>query len=373
MTRLLLVGGGHAHAQVLRHWAQAPLPGVALVVVSPTALAPYSGMVPGWLAGRCDTAAICLDIRALTRAAGGQFIKGELQALSADGHQVQLTDGRTLGCDWLSLNVGATLAPPPGLAAPVLALRPLATLLAAWPAQLAALRARPAGQPLHIAAVGGGAAGVESLLAVLARLRADQPGRPLAGTLASRSTVLLPGLAAGAARCASAALQAAGVRLCLGCDGLPSGGPAPDLVLWATGAQAHAWQRDAQRRGGLAVDEAGFLRIGADLRSISHPQVFAVGDCAAWAPPLPKAGVYAVRMGPVLAHNLRAALTGAALQPYRPQRHALALLATGDGRAIAARGRWWAEGRWLGRWKDHIDRRFVRGFAVARAEAPGAP
>ena len=97
---------------------------------------------------------------------------------------------------------------------------------------------------------------------------------------------------------------------------------------------------------------------------MSHPEVFAVGDCAAWEPPLPKAGVYAVRMGPVLTHNLRAALEGRALRSYSPQSKFLALLATGDGRAIASRGRWSAEGRWLWRWKDHIDRSFLRGFAT---------
>mgnify|MGYP003437930700 FL=1 len=97
---------------------------------------------------------------------------------------------------------------------------------------------------------------------------------------------------------------------------------------------------------------------------VSHPQLLAVGDCAAWASPLPKAGVYAVRMGPVLAHNLRAALEGRPLQAYEPQTRTLALLATADGRAIASRGRWSLQGRWLWHWKDHIDRSFLRRFEV---------
>ncbi len=100
------------------------------------------------------------------------------------------------------------------------------------------------------------------------------------------------------------------------------------------------------------------------MRSISHPEVFAVGDCAEWAPPLPKAGVYAVRMGPVLAHNLHATLGGRALRSYAPQPRFLALLATADGRAIASRGRWSAEGHCMWRLKDHIDRGFVRSFEV---------
>ena len=144
-------------------------------------------------------------------------------------------------------------------------------------------------------------------------------------------------------------------------------------MLWATGAEAHAWQLDPARRGPLAVSERGFVRIDAQLRSVSHPQVFAVGDCAEWAEPLPKAGVYAVRMGPVLAHNLRAALGQGSMMAYRPQRDFLALLATADGRAIASRGPFGASGRWAWRWKDRIDRGFLRRFAQASRTTPDEP
>jgi len=127
----------------------------------------------------------------------------------------------------------------------------------------------------------------------------------------------------------------------------------------------------------LAVSERGFVHVDAQLRSLSHPEVFAVGDCAEWATPLPKAGVYAVRMGPVLAHNLRAALGYGELQAYRPQSRFLVLLSTSDGRAIASRGALGAQGRWAWRWKDHIDRRFVDRFAFgdkpARADDLEAP
>jgi NADH dehydrogenase FAD-containing subunit len=114
------------------------------------------------------------------------------------------------------------------------------------------------------------------------------------------------------------------------------------------------------------VDAQGFVRIDAQLRSVSHPDIFASGDCASWAGAgLPKAGVHAVRMGPVLAANLRAALQGdaGALRTHRPQQHFLALLATADGRAIASRGPFGASGAWAWRWKDRIDRRFLAQFA----------
>jgi pyridine nucleotide-disulfide oxidoreductase family protein len=369
MKQLVLMGAGHAHAQVLLDWARAPVPGVQVVVVSPQALAPYSGMVPGWLAGSYRFDEIVIDFPALCAAAGARWVATELQSLDAPRRRVHLGNGEELPYDLLSLNVGSTLDEPACPGATVLPLRPLSALRTRYEALLQAWAdgaAPAAGRPFHITAVGGGAAGFESLLAVQARLRSLQPGREISTRLLSRGTQLLPGIAPAARRAAWAALQRTGVQVQLG-QGWPLDEAAPrtDLLLWATGAQAQAWQRDPQRRGALAVDEAGFVRVDSMLRSVSHPQVLAVGDCAAWAQPLPKAGVYAVRMGPVLTQNLRAALGQGEPRRYSPQHHFLALLATADGRAIASRGRFGLEGRWAWRWKDRIDRAFLRRFAPA--------
>src|SRR5574343_1949366 len=165
----------------------------------------------------------------------------------------------------------------------------------------------------------------------------------------------------------------ANVTVQLGTAWCDAKGRDSDLVLWATGAQANAWQRDPDRRGSLAASAEGFVLIDTSLRSVSHPRIFAAGDCAQWHTPLPKAGVYAVRMGPVLTHNLRAALTGAALQPYTPQSTFLSLLSTADGSAIASRGRFSLSGRWAWLWKDRIDRRFVRRFASANTRPVPVP
>jgi pyridine nucleotide-disulfide oxidoreductase family protein len=363
MTRLLLIGAGHAHAQVLLEWARAPVPGVELTLVSPQAEAPYSGMVPGWLAGVYRYDEICIHFAPLARAAGADCVADELASVDTDKRSVTLTSGRTLPYDLLSLNVGSTLTPPTELDVPVLALRPLADLRDRWHALLQRWKDEGATTPATVTMVGGGAAGVESMLAALARLRALQPQRRLSGRLVARSTTLLEGLAPGAARRAERALQRAGVTLRLGSDFGARDAKSSDLVLWATGAEAHAWQRDAERRGTLSVNELGLIQIDEQLRSTSHPNIFAAGDCVAWRPPLPKAGVFAVRMGPVLAHNLRVAALGAgSARAYSPQRDFLVLLGTADGRAIASRGRLSAEGRCLWRWKDHIDRSFLRRY-----------
>ncbi len=369
MKRLVLAGAGHAHALMLRDWARAPLAGVELVVVSPQPLAPYSGMVPGWLAGAYRDAQIAVDFPALCAAAGARWVADPVAALDPQARRIVLGQGAVLDYDLLSLNLGSTLRPPALPQAVVLSMRPLSALSKAWDRLLDAVRDDPSREPLRVTAVGGGAAGFESLLAVRARLRGLRPDRPVQSRLVSRGEALLPGLSAPARRAALRTLQRAGVELLLGTawqDALARPG---EIVLWAAGAQAHDWLRDPQRRGGLDADAEGFVRIDARLRSLSHPEVFAAGDCAGWThggePALPKAGVYAVRMAPVLSHNLRASLEGDALRAYVPQRHHLVLLATGDGRAIASRGSWGASGRWVWWWKDRIDRGFVERFRQA--------
>ncbi len=370
MKRLVLVGAGHAHAQVLKDWIASPLRDVDLVLVSPSALAPYSGMVPGWLAGHYRFEDICIDFAALAASAQARFLIDELVALEPQHQRLQLRSGLVLDYDVLSLNVGSTLLPPTAPAGVrMLALRPLAELRHAWEAMLAETTQPGAEQVGHVTAVGGGAAGVEALLATLACFRKRHPHRHIRGHLVSTGAALLPSVSRGAVSRATAALKAAGVTAQLSASFDDTERHPGELVLWATGAQAHAWQRDC----GLAVSAPGFIRVDRWLRSLSHPQVHAVGDCAEWAEPLPKAGVYAVRMGSVLSSNLRAALGDGALAAFHPQRRFLSLLSTFDGRAIASWGCWSANGRWVLRWKDRIDRAFLKRFALAASHAPREP
>ncbi len=366
--RLLLLGAGHSHAQVLKDLAERPLRDVEAVLVAPARLSPYSGMVPGWLAGLYRFDEICIDFASLADAAAVAFCAGEVGRLDADRQTATLTGGETIAYDVLSINVGSTLVPPASPAshafdrATVLAMRPISALHRRWIETLESIAARRDDRPLTVAAIGGGAAGVESLLAALTRLRTLLPGRDVRGSLVTTSSTLLPGLAPSARRRAQRALLHAGVSIRLDTPYEDALARSSDLLLWATGAQAHPWQSTS----GLAVSGAGFIRVDPCLRSLSHRNVFAAGDCVDWpAGPLPKAGVFAVRMGPVLSRNLRAMLgSGAGTEPYRPQRRFLALLSTADGKAIASWGSWSAEGRWVWHWKDRIDRSFVGRFST---------
>jgi pyridine nucleotide-disulfide oxidoreductase family protein len=358
VKRLVLIGAGHAHVQVLHHWIAAPLPNVELVLVSPSRLAPYSGMVPGWLQGVYGFDEISIDAAALANAAGARFIEDEVTAIEPGEQWLRLRHHEAVRYDVAALNIGSTLYPPPGMRGQLLSMRPLGDLCASWDALLAGLDPREQGSRRLIAA-GAGPAGVESLLAVMARLRRVQPRMRVEGLLVTKDPHILPTHASTVRRAVDHALRSAGASVMTRVDAASIETRDTDIVLWATGAQAHRWPADS----GLGVDAQGFVRIDNTLRSPLDPTVFAAGDCAAWPTPLPKAGVIPVRQGPVLSHNLRAALTGGAMSTYAPQRRHLALLSTGDGRAIASWGPWSASGRWVWRWKDRIDRKFVRRFS----------
>lgn len=368
MKRLVLVGAGHAHARVLLEFAQRGVANLEVLLVSPAARAPYSGMVPGWLAGHYRWDECCIDFAHLCGRAGASLRIDTATAIDAARSEVRLASGDRLAYDWLSLDIGSTLAPPVSQRMTVLPMRPLAALYARWQALRETVHKLEAGAVYRVLMVGGGAAGVESVLAAQRQLTQWASQVRFQFTLATQGDTILPGLAAGAARRLDEHLADRSITTVNGFSAerleqdavISSAAHAlhADAVLWATGAQAYAWPADS----GLATDVRGFIRIDAALRSISHQNIFAAGDCAVGQPPLPKAGVYAVRMGPILAHNLRAAVHGEPLQPYEPQRRFLVLIGTGGAHAVAAWGPLSWQGAWVWRWKQRIDRRFVAGY-----------
>lgn len=378
--KLVLVGAGHAHAQVLLTLIEQPVAGLEIVLVSPCSKAPYSGMVPAWLAGEYDWEACCIDFNSLCQRAGARLVMQNVTGIDLHGKQALLENGVRVGYDWLSINIGSTLHLPftessTGDIAQIVPMRPLTALCAHWQDVIDTVTRLLPGDRCRVLIVGGGAAGIESILSAHYRLNQLSPGIDFQFTLATQGQVLVPGLSARAGRILRVALRHRDIavrtgflahRIDAGAVISKDGESIPaDVILWATGAQAFSWPRES----GLAADERGFIRIDAMLRSVSHPEVFAAGDCAAWNKPLPKAGVYAVRMAPVLAHNLRAVIEGNALQLYRPQRRYLVLVGTGDPNAVASWGRLGWQGAWVHAWKKKIDRRFLARYNATAVDA----
>lgn len=327
----------------------------------------YSGMVPGVLAGSYQAEQARLRPPRLAAAAGAGYVRARAVRVDAGRRVVHLADGREIRYDLLSPDVGSAMAgvDVPGVREHALCAKPMRSALTV-PGRVAAVRARNGGRPVRVVIVGGGAAGTEISLCVSGRYaRSD-----VRLTVIESGWELLAEHPAANRRRATALLGARGVEIRTDTRVAevtaafvrtePGERIACDLVLWATGPAAPA----LVSASGLPSDDAGYLRVSRSLRVEGWPEVFAAGDCVSMRdrPWVAKAGVYAVREGPVLAANLARHLRSEPLREYEPQCDWLSLLNTGDGRALLARGGVSLRGRpvwWL---KDRIDRRFVRRF-----------
>jgi selenide, water dikinase len=367
---IVLVGGGHSHVGVLRYFAMHPQPGVRLTVVCTDAHTPYSGMLPGYVAGHYSYDEVHIDLCRLSAAIGARFIQAEVTGLDRTARTVLLRDRPALRYDLVSINTGSTpQTQVTGAATYSVPVKPITGFNERWLALLA--RAPSHTKTLRIAVVGGGAGGVELCLAMQHRLKQVVPSSTALQFTLFTSDELLPTHNPGVRRRFATVLAQRGVQVHthtevteVQADRLRTARGDwfdADEVLWVTQARGGAWLEST----GLALDAQGCIRVNAHLQSMTDPRVFAAGDVASLEhQPLEKAGVFAVRMGMPLARNLQRALQQQALIPYRPQRRWLALISTGDQYAIASRGALGFAGRWVWRWKDQIDRRFMRRFSA---------
>jgi selenide,water dikinase len=371
----VLVGGGHTHVHVLRMLGADPLPGVRVTVLGPSPFATYSGMIPGTLAGLYRPEDARIDVAALAARADAAFLPEPVVRIDASRRVVETHTRGELAYDVLSLDVGSK---PRGSAAVadyanVVPIKPIESAIERIDAFID--RAGRAACAPSAVVVGAGAGGVEVAFAIAARLAGVTATRV---TLIDQAPEVLSGYPPKVRRLVARLLSRYSIVARLGARPVVASDDAvvlddgerlvAPLVVWATGAEGLG----VPVGSGLPLDERGFVRVDAGLRSVAYDNVFAAGDCAVLEshPTTPRAGVYAVRQGPILTHNLRVALTGKGrIASFAPQASFLSLLSTGDRRAVlsyrgvAAHGRiWW----WL---KDRIDRRFVARYAPPRPES----
>lgn len=372
---LVLVGGGHSHVAVLKSFGMRPQPGVRVTLVSKDSMTPYSGMLPGLIAGHYTYEQAHIDLRPLCRFAGAQFYQAAVTGMDLENKRLLCAGRPPVSFDVLSINTGSTprARDVPGAAKYALPVKPIDRFLEGWQRLIERVAALDA-KPFRLVVVGGGAGGVELLLSVRQRLLTTLKGRGLANdsihfALVTASETILPTHNHGVQRRFLRVLRERGVQIhtnhtvvearpdaviCAGGQVVPF-----DALLWVTDASAPPWIRES----GLQTNEGGFIALNDCLQSVSHPFVFAAGDVAAVLNhPRPKSGVFAVRQGPPLSENLRRALAGEPLEPFKPQKEFLSLISTGDQYAVASRGPWAFEGAWVWTLKDWIDRRWMRKY-----------
>ena len=369
MKRLVLLGGGHAHVKVLDDLSDQLLAGWDVHLVSPYRRQIYSGMLPGWIAGHYPIEACAIDLDRLAARSEVALHETSAVALDLDHQAVHCADGSSLHFDALSIDTGPmpSLGSLPGAEEHALAVRPIEHFIAAWPGVVE----RIVGQcrRFDLVLLGAGAAGVELAFAIRHRARVEGWSH-LFITLVGSDDGPLPGTPGTTRQKTATLMKERGIQWKGGLRAtrvderrLDFEGAASldfDACLVATGAAAPTWPRAA----GLDTDGLGFIRVGRTLQSVSHPNVFASGDVAAYADARPKSGVYAVRAGPVLARHLRAYCEGRSIPQWTPQARALYLISTGDRHALATWGDLSWSGHWVWRWKDRIDRRFMRRFGT---------
>jgi len=372
---LVLVGGGHSHVAVLKSFGMNPIPGVRLTLIARDVHTPYSGMLPGFIAGHYGFDDVHVDLRPLAQFAHGRLYHDEAVRIDPQNRKIICKDRPPVSYDVMSVNIGSTprVAGVPGAADHVSPVKPINRFVDRWNAISGRILDHDG--PMSIGVVGAGAGGVEILLAIQYRLTSILAGRGrsaghLAFHLITDTESILPANARRVRARFERVLKKRGVHVHLGSEvahvdrgrvRVRNGAEIElDEILWVTAAGAASWLAES----GLDVDERGFVKVHDTLESQSHPGIFAAGDIAAvTGHPRPKAGVFAVRQGPPLADNLRRALLGRKLKPFRPQRTFLSLISTGDKYAVASKAAWSVEGRLIWRWKDWIDRRWMRKYA----------
>jgi len=374
---LVLVGGGHSHLSVLKFFAMNPVPGLRLTLITRDLHTPYSGMLPGYIAGHYEYDQAHIDLRPLAQFAKARVIHAEVNAIDPENKQIFCVNRPPINYDLVSINIGSkpgTLHIP-GADKFTIPVKPIDHFLSQWDALIESiLNHAQRNETFQLAIVGGGAGGVEMALATQYRLRyllklENINPSILEVALYCESENILSTHNKQVTRRFRRILHQRDIKI-LTREKIveveekqliseKGNRHTADATLWVTNASAPAWLAES----GLKVDPNGFIEVNDCLQSVSHEAVFAAGDIAAVINhPRPKSGVFAVRQGPPLARNLDRAIQNKPLKAFKPQKNFLGLISTGDKYAIASRSNWSLEGAYLWKIKDWIDRKFMDNF-----------
>ncbi|MDG1113170.1 MAG: selenide, water dikinase SelD [Pseudomonadales bacterium] len=369
LRHLVLLGGGHTHIGVLRMLGMHPEPDLKVTLVSPSRETPYSGLLPGVVSGHFPEEDLYIDLGRLCQFAGAELILATATGVDPNGSEIGLENRPSLAYDYLSIDVGIepALTDLTEFDEALVPVKPISGFMARF--NLVYEQYRGGGA---FAIVGAGAAGLELAFALNHRFGGKAEGNGLQKPifyLCQAAAEILPEAPGRLRANIQKALAAQGIQfqpqfraVRQGAGQLVSAGGAVlevDQVFWATGAAPQSFLKNSE----LALTPSGFIAVNAQLQSVSHPNVFAVGDAADMVEqPRPKAGVYAVRQAPVLFKNLIKNHRGQTLTRFKPQQRYLSLISLGEQTALGYKGSFWGSGRSLWRLKRHIDYRFLDLF-----------
>lgn len=391
VKELVLIGGGHSHVVVLKMFAMNPLPGLRLTLIANDTHTPYSGMLPGYIAGQYSYDDVHLDLRPLAEFAHCRLYHAKATHIDSKNQLVYSDNRPPVKYDLLSINIGS--APDdyniPGVRAYTIPVKPVHKFIVQFEALIH--QALNNENFTRITVIGGGASGVEMILAIQHRLqkelpRYDSKDKYIQYTLISAAKTLLPSHNKSVQKRILKLFEQRNIQLeldsCITDISITDNDTAAnanfsndtartilcqngnlfqaDAVIWCTTASTATWPEES----GLAVDDKGFIQVNDYLQSVSHSNIFAAGDAATMVNhPRPKSGVYAVRQGPPLFHNLRQFVRGRSLTSYKPQKHFLSLLNCANYTAVASRGMLAFQGHWAWKYKNWIDVRFMKSFS----------
>lgn len=380
VKELVLIGGGHSHVGLLKMFAMKPLPGLRLTMLSSDVHTPYSGMLPGFVAGQYSFDEIHLDLRPLSEFARCRLYHSRVTHIDTELQLVYSDNRPPVKYDLLSINIGST--PDdftiPGVKELTIPVKPVTAFISHLDKIIQQVLTDSSFT--SIAVVGGGASGVELIMSLQQRIKLELQDKGLQDKnmqylLITAARTILPAHNKSVQKKILTIFQQRGIQLQL--DSAISGVSVPadserrqivccngttlqaDALFWCTTASSASWPE----KSGLAVDHHGFIKVNDYLQSVSHANIFAAGDIASMINhPRAKSGVYAVRQAAPLFANTRRFISAQTLQAYKPQKHFLSLLNCADKTAVASRGPLALQGKWVWQYKNWIDVRFMQAF-----------
>ncbi len=317
---LVLIGGGHAHLQVIKAFNKKSRPSnVDVTLIDAQSFASYSGMAPGAIGKQYLPKETQIDLVGLCFWADVKFIEDKVISIDPTSQQISLT-GRssTKSCvhyDLLSIDIGSTsrgVISTPGVKEFAIPTRPISRLISRVEQEEAQIikqleSSQCNGGKVQVTVVGGGVAGIELALSMRGRWSELLRNNCFEVTLLNSGKGLLLEESVPCCDALQRILKERKIKVRHDCKVERINKDVIELAngenisythcIWATGAEAHSLAYELQQNG-IDINENGWIEVSPTLQSLSHKNIFAAGDCASivssdYQPP-PKAGTYRI-------------------------------------------------------------------------------